>query len=59
MADTVELQGVSGWLRGHSNWEDLVLFPSPGLLETPTFGNLGYQPDSEVVEKVLSDLAGH
>lgn len=33
-ADTVELQGVSGWLRGHSNWEDLVLFASQGLLGT-------------------------
>lgn len=41
MADTVELQGISGWLRGHSNWEDLVLFPSPVLFETPTFWKPG------------------
>lgn len=38
MADTVsELQGVRGWLRGHSNWENLVLFASLGLLEIPSF----------------------
>lgn len=30
-----------------------------GSWKPPRFGNLGCQPDSEVVEKVLSDLAGH
>lgn len=38
MADTVfELQGVRGWIRGYSNWENLVLFASLGLLEIPNF----------------------
>lgn len=30
----LELREVSCWLRGHSNWEDLVLFASQGLLGT-------------------------
>lgn len=48
---------MSSWLRGYSNWEDLVLFPSWGLLGT--FWKLGCQSDSEAVGKVLSMLAGY
>lgn len=49
---------MSIWLRGHSNWEDLILITSQGLLGR-FLEILGCRPDCEAAEKVLSDLAGH